>query len=89
MATLIVNKKTSKRAEKTQFTKQHIASVIDLWEKKDLQEIADELNIRRDQVQYLAHQIRRAGFNLPKKRMKSKQLSLIREVLLEKRLIRA
>lgn len=62
------------------FTKDEIKAVATLWNEKSLQEIANELNITTLQVQYLAKEMRREGFLLPKKYKKGVARLLIREV---------
>lgn len=67
--------------KRTMFTKKQIQMVASLWETRNKEEIAAELEIEPNQVQYLASQISKAGYVLPRKEHKSKIRSLIFEAL--------
>lgn len=42
----------------TQYTKEQIGEVLDMWETKTVEEIAETMGLRRAQVQYIANGIR-------------------------------
>lgn len=69
------------------FTKDEIAKILDLWESKAIVEIAQELGRPNSSVASMAKIIRMAGYALPKKRIKSQKMLLVKEVLTEKGLI--
>lgn len=77
---------TSRYNQRRYWTKDEIATVIDLWQSSSLDDIALKLQRERKHIVYIAAQIRKAGYQLPKKRINGKLKSLISEVLLEKRL---
>ena len=69
------------------WTKEEIAKVIDLWETKTTEEIAEELERPHTSIGYIAKAIRDSGYALPKKTKKGSILGLVKEVLREKSLI--
>ena len=66
------------------FTKDQIKAVMNLWETKTVRQIADELRVKAESIQYIATAIRNAGYKLPKKRVKGHLRLLIEEVLSER-----
>lgn len=80
--------KQKQRAEKKQFTKSEIALVLELWNDKDTAEIAKELGRTTATISYIATQIRKSGYDLPRKHKRGTLRLLIGEVLKEKRLIK-
>lgn len=74
-------------SDKHMFTKKDILAVVDLWEKKGTQEIADEMGLTKNQIVYLAVQIRNSGYKLPKKKKNGYIQSLVKEALKERNLI--
>jgi len=71
------------RLKNHQFTKAEIKKVISMWDKKTKEQIADELNINEQQVNYIAMQIRKAGYKLTKKHKVGYLRNLITEVINE------
>lgn len=63
------------------WTKEEIRKVLDLWETKSTIEVATELGVRREQVQYISAALRKAGFKLPRK--KSSRGSHLRNLIQE------
>lgn len=61
-------------------TKDMITKFKELWQSKGAKELAEELGISQQQVSYIAHEVRRAGFDLPKKRIPGQLRTLISEV---------
>lgn len=73
---------------KTKFwTKSEIAQVVSLWEKATIEEIANQLDRKKNAVLYIAAHIRKCGYNLPKKHKVNTLDNLIKEVLSERNLI--
>ncbi|MCK5017882.1 MAG: hypothetical protein KAS32_12535 [Candidatus Peribacteraceae bacterium] len=68
-----------------QYTKEEIRKVLKIWEKSSVQDIADELGVTTNQVQYLASQIRKAGVDLPKKKRVGHFQKLILEIAEEEK----
>jgi DNA-binding MarR family transcriptional regulator len=77
----------NKMTTKHMWTKQEIKEVIKLWESSNLNDISEHLNLTISQVQSMAKQIRKAGFNLPKKSKVSTAQKMVKEVLSEMNLI--
>lgn len=67
--------------EKKEFTKEEIKAVARLWKESSTSDIAKELKITVAQVVYLATQIRKAGFKLPKKRRNGVNQFLVKEAM--------
>lgn len=67
------------------WTKDEIKKIFEIWESSTIDEVAEELGIERIQVQYMANQIRAAGYELAKKHRKGYLSSLIKEALGEPR----
>ncbi len=63
------------------YTKQDIKVVIELWETSNTAEIAKELDITSQQVQYLAGQIRKFGYKLTRKTVRGYMGTLVKEVM--------
>lgn len=62
-------------------TVKQIRRFRDLWKMKSAQQIADEMGITRTQVAYVAYRIRKAGYELPHKRLNGYWDTLIKEAL--------
>ena len=62
------------------WTKKGITTVLTLWDKKNVEEIAEELGVDRKQVIYIAGQMRAAGMDLSRKSKHGYLSSLIKEV---------
>ena len=77
-----------KPTEKKMFTQQEVNAVLELWETKTTEQIAKELGRDKSSIQYLATQIRKAGYNLPRKRHTGTIQLMIKEVLKARKLIR-
>lgn len=69
-----------KKAEKHYWTKEEMKVLISIWDKKTLDEICKELNLRRIQVSYMANQMRKCGIGLVKKKKLGITNMLIDEV---------
>lgn len=65
-------------------TKDIIRKLIDLWETKSTRDIAEELGVELGRVSYLATQIRKEGYDLPRKYIRGVTRKLIKEVLAER-----
>lgn len=74
-------KKTKSKSH--QFTKDEISTVINLWTSKTTEEIANNLGINVQQVNYITTQIRKTGYRLPKKHKIGHLRNLIEEVIKE------
>lgn len=68
------------KTKAVQWTKNEIRKVKELWNSATVEQIADELSRTKQSVQYIAGQIRKAGFDLPKKRKVKVLQNLIKEV---------
>jgi len=67
------------------WTKKEIKTVLTMWEDKNKDEIAKELGRSSLQINYMATQIRRAGYKLSFKTKKGKTRGLILEAIKELR----
>lgn len=65
------------------WTKKEIKKMILLWESKTVEQICEEIGRNRSQVMGMAREIRRAGYDLPKKKVITKKRTLIEDVLKE------
>ncbi len=74
---------TKRQVSNVMWTKQMVKEVIGLWESMTANQIADKINVRKDQVNYIASRIRQAGYKLPRKHVTGYVGSLIKEVLSE------
>ena len=68
-----------------QWTKAEVKKVAQIWDKKSADEIASELGVKTIQVNYIVMQMRKAGFNLPRKHRKGTLQVLLKEALAETR----
>jgi len=62
------------------WTKDEIKQIIEMWEKYTVQEMMKKLNLREDQVHYMAAALRKAGFVLPRKHRNGNLSNLIQEI---------
>lgn len=62
-------------------TKEEFQKFVELWNTSDAKTIAETLNITKERVSNIAMQIRKAGYDLPKKRINSAFQTLMREAL--------
>lgn len=78
-------KKTRKSESRVQgshlWTKKEIALVAKLWESKTKRQVAIELGVTEPQVTYIVGQIRKAGYDLPHKKLNGNLRVLIKETL--------
>lgn len=74
--------------KKRSYTKEDFETVLDLWDTSSKQEIADKLGITTQQVAYLASQINKCGYKLPRKHVTGIRQALIKEMLAERGLIK-
>jgi hypothetical protein len=65
----------------TQWTADDIKKVITVWQTKTTKELAVELNKTTEEVNYIAAQIRKSGYDLPRKRKKGYIQPLIVSVI--------
>ncbi len=65
------------------WTKENILKLTTLWNQKNLEEIAEEMDLEPKQVQYMAHVLRAKGVKIPKKRKTKIFQILIDELFLE------
>lgn len=63
------------------WTKEEIRRMVDLWETKTLEEVAEEMGVKTSRITYMAHQIRKAGYPLAMKRRTGYIRTLISEAL--------
>lgn len=76
-----MSKKKSLARKRLSLTVKQIRQFHALWESKSAQEIADEMGLNRAQVAYVAARIRKAGYELPHKRINGYWDTLIKEAL--------
>lgn len=65
------------------WTKDDIKKVAKLWSSKTMEELAKELDVRKDQILYIVTHMRKAGFELPRKHKTGYMEMLLKECLLE------
>jgi hypothetical protein len=78
-----MNNKMTKRKPNQLWTKEEIKTVLKLWGENTTDQIAQQLGRKKDQISYIANQIRRAGHKLPKKRTIGRLQGMIKEVVSE------
>jgi hypothetical protein len=71
------------REQTISWTKEEMKKLIAMWETKTVLELCDELGRRREQILYMANQMRRAGLDLPRKSKRGLIRGLILEVKAE------
>lgn len=69
------------RRKQFQWTKDRIKTVMQLWDSKTKEELADELGCEKQHIDYIAWNIRKAGYELSKKTQKATLRKLIGEVI--------
>lgn len=74
---------TRNRRDAHMWTKADIKKVATLWEKSTVEEICEELGLRKDQLTYIIMHMRKAGFDLPRKHKIGYIQNLLRECYLE------
>lgn len=62
------------------WTKDDVKTVAKLWNSATVKELCDKLNVEYQQLNYIAKEMRKAGFDLPKKHSKGYVNSLLKEV---------
>jgi hypothetical protein len=79
-------KKTRVRSKSIMWTKEMINILIELWESRPAKDIAAELgkDVTPIQVSYMANQMRKAGYPLPRKHTRGILQGLILEVAAER-----
>jgi hypothetical protein len=65
------------------WTKDEVKKLIDLWEHSTVAEVCKALKRNKGQVLYMALQIRKSGYNLPKKIYPRRTNGMVKEVLRE------
>ena len=70
------------------WTKEEIKTLLDLWSTKTVEEISATLNRPNSSIIGMCAEIRKAGYNLPKKKKTNYRQLLVKEVLVEQGLIR-
>lgn len=63
------------------YTKKFFQEFVNLWENLSTNELAEKLKIEKKYVSYVACKIRKAGYNLTKKRQEGEFQALITESL--------
>lgn len=63
------------------WTKESIKTLIKLWDTSTIEDIAEELGVRKDQVSSMARRVRKAGYELPRKSVKGEVEKLIKEAI--------
>ena len=71
------------RKQTVSWTKEEMKRFIGLWNIKTTEELCDELGRRKEQILYMANQMRKAGLDLPRKSKKGILRGLILEVIEE------
>lgn len=71
------------RKENHSWTKEDIKKIIKLWSSKSTIDLAKDIGIDPAQVSYLAGQIRKSGYKLPRKTVKGQLQTLIKDVISE------
>lgn len=72
-----------KEGKNFMWTKQDIKKVLEAWDTKTVQEIANELKVPYQSVMYIAKELRKVGFDLPHKRKRGHIQILIKELFAE------
>lgn len=65
------------------WTKEEIKKLLNLWNTKNIQEIATELNVTEDNVKYMSFILRKNGFALSLKRKNGYIQTLLAELKAE------
>lgn len=65
---------------KHQFTKQEARILLTLWDRATKEEIAEKLNLRSEQIGYLAREMNKVGFELSKKRKVGQLRTMLKEL---------
>ncbi len=73
------------KTKKHMWTKDEIKKIARMWTDKTMQDIADDLGVEKIKIAALTTQMRKAGFNLPRKHRNGYLLSLLKEVKAEMR----
>jgi len=68
---------------KKYFTKEDIKTVIELWNTKTKEEIAEQLGRSVYSITYISSAIRKAGYDLPRKSIKHERGQFIKRILKE------
>lgn len=68
---------------KHSWTKEDIKKIIKLWSSKTTKDLADEIGVSTGQIGYIAMNIRKSGYKLPRKTVKGQLRTLIGEVIEE------
>lgn len=76
-----MTRKYKTRKEKIMLTHNDITKVLKLWDNKTTAEIALEIGKPQNTVTYIAMQIRKAGYKLPRKRTGGQTMLMVKEVL--------
>lgn len=63
-----------------QWTKDNLRKLLSLWETKTPDEIAIKLGTDRKKINYMAYELRKAGFNIPTKRTNGQLKKMILEL---------
>ena len=63
------------------WTKEDVRKVARLWETSTRDELAKELGVNVEQVTYISSEMRKVGFNIPKKRRNAEFRLMLAEVL--------
>jgi hypothetical protein len=63
------------------WTKSEINKVLELWSTHSLKDLCIEIGINYRQIQYITSEIRKAGYNLPRKHVVSSRRALIFECI--------
>jgi len=71
----------SQKLQRHSWTKEEIKKLVKVWDTHTIDEVAQELKLDRQQVQYMVNEIRKAGVPLAKKHRKGYLQNLIKEAL--------
>lgn len=74
---------TKENREAHMWTKEQLKSVAELWSTTTTKELCEKFNIEYMQLNYIVHEMRKAGMDLPKKHKIGNLQGLIREVMAE------
>lgn len=64
----------------TQWTKDEMKTLFQLWESKDMDDIMDELNRSKEQIRTMRNRMVKMGFDLPQKHRVNYIQNLLNEV---------
>lgn len=73
--------------KKKMYTRDEVKAVATLWQDKTVDELARELKRTPQSITYIAHMIRKQGYNLARKRKTGTTMLMVHDVLVDEGLI--